>query len=136
MRVAGEPVGMRLEDVRQVLERGAAAPAPGTHPAMLGVTRVGTLLVPLVDLAVLLGWHGAARTPRDTAVLAECGGRPVVFQVDAADAVVREAPLPVPGGWRLPWASGVARSGGDLIPIVDMVVLAERLTSVEVGERA
>ncbi len=135
IRVGEERLGLRLQDVRQVADRGEVAAAPGAHPAVLGVTRLGTQLVPLVDLGQLL--HLTDRSPRpcDTVVLALCGGKPVAFQVDGADAVVRQAPEPAPGAWRLPWASGVARSPEGLIPIVDMAALAERLMAADVGER-
>lgn len=134
IRAGGEPVGFRIEDVVEVLDRGDVTPALGTHAAVLGVTRVRREHVPLVDLATLLGREPPADTPQATVVLVRCGGRRVAFQVEEADAVLREAPEPLPGGWRLPWASSVARSSEGLIPIVDMAVLAERLTSVA-GER-
>src|SRR5207249_4620776 len=49
-------------------------------------------------------------------------GRQVAFEVDDADAVVREQPLPGPRGKTLPWAVGVAEQGeGEgLVPILDL----------------
>jgi hypothetical protein len=53
----------------------------------------------------------------------------VVLEVDDAEAVLPETPKPVPEGWRIAWASGFLE-GERVIPIVDVDVLAERLSSV------
>ena len=66
-----------------------------------------------------------------TAVLVEIGAgegaRRVAFEVEDADDVVREAALPVPRGESLPWASGVARRRGALVPILDLDALGDRI---------
>jgi chemotaxis signal transduction protein len=54
--------------------------------------------------------------------------RQVAFEVDDADEVVRENPLPVPRGQDLPWAAGVARPReGALVPILDLEALEDRM---------
>ena len=62
-------------------------------------------------------------------MLVDLGGREriVALEVDDADEVVREAVLPAPPGESLPWASGVARREGTLVPILDWNVLEERI---------
>src|SRR5256885_17252309 len=66
-----------------------------------------------------------------TAVLVEIGTgegvRRVAFEVEDADDVVREVALPVPRGESLPWASGVARRRGALVPILDLDALGDRI---------
>jgi hypothetical protein len=66
------------------------------------------------------------------AVLVQLGAgeglRQVAFEVDDADDVVREAALPVPRGESLPWAAGVARRKGALVPILDLDALGDRIT--------
>jgi chemotaxis signal transduction protein len=52
----------------------------------------------------------------------------VAFEVDDANDVVREAALPVPRGESLPWAAGVARRRGALVPILDLDALGGRIT--------
>jgi hypothetical protein len=56
-------------------------------------------------------------------------GKQVAFEVDDADAVVREQPLPVPRGQSLPWAAGVAEpaGGGGLVPVLDLDALGDRI---------
>ena len=62
-------------------------------------------------------------------LLVDLGGgeRLVALEVDDADAVIREAVLPAPPGESLPWASGVARREGSLVPILDWSALVERI---------
>ena len=60
-------------------------------------------------------------------VLVELRGRQVAFEVDDADAVVREQAMPVPRGQSLPWASGVATQDGALVPILDLEALGDRI---------
>jgi len=55
------------------------------------------------------------------------GERQVAFEVDDADAVVREPALPVPRGQSLPWAAGVAEQDGTLVPILDLEALGDRI---------
>ncbi len=62
-------------------------------------------------------------------MVARCGDRRVAFEVDDADAVVREAPVSIPPEASLPWVSGVARHDEELIPILDLDALSERLTA-------
>lgn len=125
----GERLGIRVGDVRAVLDAGEVAPAPGGHPAVRGVMRVRDRPVPLVDLPLLLGRGAGRPEARRTVVLVHAREGAVALAVDEAEAVVREATLPLPPSWRLPWAGGVARSAEGLIPIVDMAVLIEWLTT-------
>lgn len=124
----GLPVGRVLEvgDTTEVLS------VPRTLPAVRGLTPLRGRLVPLVHLgAFLTGADAPAAAPNAvrTVVLVELGasGKQVAFEVDDADAVVREQPLPVPRGQMLPWAAGVAEQEGGLVPILDLDALGDRI---------
>jgi chemotaxis signal transduction protein len=124
----GFPVGRVLEvgDATEVLS------VPRTLPAVRGLTPLRGRLVPLVHLgAFLTGTDAPAAAPNAvrTVVLVELGasGKQVAFEVDDADAVVREQPLPVPRGQTLPWAAGVAEQEGGLVPILDLDALGDRI---------
>ena len=129
VQVEGARYGLPLGPVLQVDDLGEVMDVPRVLPAMRGLTPVGGRLVPLIHLGALLG----SRTPpveRGLAtVLVHLGGRErlVALEVDDADEVVREAVLPAPPGESLPWASGVARREGRLVPILDWTVLEERI---------
>ena len=94
------------------------------------VLEVGDL-VPVVHLGALMSDGTPPAERGRTAVLVEIGAgegaRRVAFEVEDADDVVREAALPVPRGESLPWASGVARRRGALVPILDLDALGDRI---------
>jgi chemotaxis signal transduction protein len=125
----GLPIGRVLEvgDATEVLN------IPRKLPAVRGLTPLRGRLVPLIHLAAFLTGSeapAAAAAGVRTVVLVElgAGGRQVAFEVDDADAVVREQPLPVPRGQTLPWAAGVAeREAGGLVPILDLDALGDRI---------
>ena len=125
----GLPIGRVLEvgDATEVLN------IPRKLPAVRGLTPLRGRLVPLIHLAAFLTGTEAPATAASgvrTIVLVElgAGGRQVALEVDDADAVVREQPLPVPRGQTLPWAAGVAeQEGGGLVPILDLDALGDRI---------
>jgi len=97
-----------------------------------GVTPLRGRLVPLVHLGALLGERPPPAERGRAAVLVQLGAgeglRQVALEVDDADDVVRETALPVPRGESLPWAAGVARRRGALVPILDLDALGDRIT--------
>lgn len=129
VQVEGNRYGLPLEPVLQVDDLGEVMDVPHVLPAMRGLTPLGGRLVPLIHLGALLGSHAPPPERGLATVLVDLGGRErlVAFEVDDADEVVREAVLPAPPGESLPWASGVARREGTLVPILDWDVLEEHI---------
>jgi chemotaxis signal transduction protein len=131
VRVDGKAYGLPLGRVLEVGDLGEVLDVPRALAAMRGVTPVRGRLVPLVHLGALMGERAAPPDRGRAAVLVEVGAgegiRHVAFEVDDADDVVREAALPVPPGESLRWATGVARRRGDLVPILDLDALGDRL---------
>jgi chemotaxis signal transduction protein len=131
VRVDGKEYGLPLARVLEVGDLADVLTVPRALAAMRGLTPLRGRLVPVVHLGALL----ADRSPPDergrAAVLVELGAgegtRRVAFEVDDADDVVREPSLPVPPGESLPWASGVARRRGTLVPILDLDALGDRI---------
>ncbi|PYO99482.1 MAG: hypothetical protein DMD60_01715 [Gemmatimonadetes bacterium] len=99
VRVDGKEYGLPLACVLEVGDLAEVLDVPRALPAMRGLTPLRGRLVPVVHLGALLG----ERT------------------------VVREPALPVPRGESLPWASGVARRRGVLVPILDLDALGDRI---------
>jgi chemotaxis signal transduction protein len=129
VRSEGRAYGLPLARVLEVGELGEVLDVPRVLPAMRGLTPFRGRLVPLVHLGALLA-NGSPPDERGaTAVLVDLGGktRLVAFEVDDADEVVREAALPVPPGESFPWADGVARREGALVPILDMALVEDRI---------
>ena len=120
----GLPVGRVLEvgDTTEVLS------IPRKLPAVRGLTPLRGRLVPLIHLGAFLSGRPAPAVEGVlTVVLVELAGKQVAFEVDDADAVVREQPLPVPRGQTLPWAAGVAEQESGLVPILDLDALGDRI---------
>ena len=91
---AGERlVGLRLEQVVEVLDLGPVHPVPCLDPAVRGVTSSRGRILPLVHLATLLGGAGG---PGGTAVLVRLDSRRLCIEVDEAEEVLREPGVPVP----------------------------------------
>ena len=137
VRSEGKPYGLPVARVLEVGDATEVLHIPRKLPAMRGLTPLRGRLVPLIHLgAFLTGSDAPPANPPGiasavrTVVLVElgAGGRQVAFEVDDADAVVREQPLTVPRGQTLPWAAGVAEQGGGLVPILDLDALGDRIT--------
>ncbi len=133
VRSEGKSYGLPVARVLEVGDATEVLAIPRNLPAVRGLTPLRGRLVPLIHLGALL--TGSEAPPAGghavrTVVLVELGasGRQVAFEVDDADAVVREQPLPVPRGQALPWAAGVAEQAGGLVPILDLDALGDRIT--------
>lgn len=128
VRVEGRAFGVPLVSVLEVADTGDVLEVPRYTPALRGLTSAKGRLVPLVHLGALLGGRSAPPERGHSQVLVMlAGGRVAALEVDDADEVVREAPLPVPAGEDLPWARGVARRGDDLVPVLDLAAVEERI---------
>ena len=137
VRADGKTYGLPVARVLEVGDTTEVLHIPRKLPAVRGLTPLRGRLIPLIHLGAFLTGSdappaappGAAAGAVRTVVLVElgAGGRQVAFEVDEADAVVREQPLPVPRGQTLPWASGVAEQGGGLVPILDLDALGDRI---------
>jgi chemotaxis signal transduction protein len=127
VRVGGRPFGLPLGPVLEVGDLGEVLDVPRALSAVRGLTPARGRLVPLIHLGALLKDQTPPVERGGAMVLVNIGGRLVELEVDDADEVVREAPLPVPPGESLPWASGMGRREGDLIPILDLEALGERI---------
>ncbi len=134
VRSNGKPYGLPVARVLEVGDATEVLTIPHTLPAVRGLTPLRGRLVPLIHLGAFLMGSEAPPTVAGnvvrTVVLVElgAGGRQVAFEVDDADAVVREQPLPVPRGQTLPWAAGVAEQADGLVPILDLDALGDRIT--------
>jgi hypothetical protein len=88
-------------------------------------------MVPVIHLGALLEGASCPSERGDTGVLVSVGGRCVCLEVDEAELLVRERALPVPPGSTLPWAFGVAKHAGGLVPLLDLPALSTRLMETE-----
>lgn len=128
VRSEGRLYGLPLASVREVEDLGEVMEVPRALVSLRGLAPLRGRLVPLVHLGALLGDRSPPVERGRTAVVVElAGGRFIALEVDDADAVVRDPGLAVPDMEALPWASGVGRPRGDLVPILDIESLGERI---------
>jgi len=128
VRSEGKSYGLPVERVLEVGDTTEVLSIPRKLPAVRGLTPLRGRLVPLIHLGAFLSGRPAPAVEGVlTVVLVELAGKQVAFEVDDADAVVREQPLPVPRGQTLPWAAGVAERESGLVPILDLDALGDRI---------
>jgi purine-binding chemotaxis protein CheW len=119
VRVGGEVCMLPLADIQTVMRAGVVTPAPSSRRELVGVAAVRGRIVPVFDLAALLG--AAADTSRDWLVIAQ--GHPVAFAVAAVDGYVAVPRAAIVG--TTVTLDGVAR------PIVPLGRMVEDLTRKE-----
>jgi chemotaxis signal transduction protein len=127
VRTGNRRVGLELSHVLGVTPLASVHPVPSVESAVRGVAAVQGKMVPVIHLGALL--EGVACPPvfGALAVLVSVGGRRLCLEVDEAELLVRDRALPVPPGSTLPWAFGVARHAGGLVPLLDLPALSSRL---------
>lgn len=126
-RVAGETYAVPAGHVVEVAPTAELSRVPGTRPGLAGVRNMRGTILPVIDLAALLGI--ARTTPPGRVLVAEAGGQQAGFEIDEVDAVRvlaepdAEADSPLLIGARL--------DGGQLIGFIDVPrVFADLLRSV------
>ena len=127
VRAERRAYGLPLDRVVEVADLTEVLEVPRAEVAMRGLTPLRGRLVPLLHLAAFLGQRTPPVERGRAVVLVELHGRLVAFEVDDAEAVVREAALPLPEGESLPWATGVAPRQDGLVPILDLDALGDRI---------
>lgn len=85
VRVAGEEYALPADRVREVARGGQFAPVPGAPAVVLGVRNLRGQVVPVIDLAGVLGLDREGQPP--FVVVVEHAGRVAAFGVDALRGV-------------------------------------------------
>ncbi|HLQ23910.1 MAG TPA: chemotaxis protein CheW [Gemmatimonadales bacterium] len=127
VRAGRRQVALTLEHLVEVVDPGMPIGVPARQPALRGLTTVRGQLVPLVHLGALLDGGACPAAVGDAGVVIAVGDRRICLEVEAVEEVVREPALPVPAGETLPWALGVTRASGGLVPVLDIPALGGRL---------
>jgi chemotaxis signal transduction protein len=129
VRLGARLVGLPIGFIIAVEALGPIHPVPTSEPACRGVTRTRGRIMPVLSLADLIGQTGDVTG--GTAILLVLSGKSLCLEVDDAESIIRGNPLPLPREEALPWASGVIRLTNELIPLVDLEAIGERLTIPE-----
>ena len=116
VRVAGEDYALPVADVLEIAEFGEIAPVPGATAAVLGIRNLRGQVLPVVDLAGVLGLAPTAAPER--IVIADEGGRRAGLAVDAV-AGVEQLPAATEDA-ESPHLKGAALAAGGLVGMVDV----------------
>jgi chemotaxis signal transduction protein len=128
VRAGGERYGLALDAVREVLDVVAAPqPVPARTAALRGVIPHRERFLSLLHLGALLAGGAPPAAVGDTAVVVETLRAAMALEVDDVEAVVDRGATYV-GATAAPWVEGVWRVGTELVTVLDLGVLAERVT--------
>jgi purine-binding chemotaxis protein CheW len=123
VRVAGESYAMPVEHVLEAAELGQVRAVPGARPELLGIKSVRGQILPVIDLARMLG---APRTaPPGRLLVAEALGFRVGFGIDDVTGIgeLGELDEDTESGLLV----GATLSDGDLVGVVDVPRVFESL---------
>jgi chemotaxis signal transduction protein len=127
VRSGGARYGLSLDAVREVVDIVTAPrPVPARSASMRGVLALRERHVSLIHLASLVAGGSPPGAVGDTAVVVVVDGAPMALEVDDVESVVDRTADYV-GAAPVAWASGVWRVGADLVTVLDLGVLAERI---------
>jgi chemotaxis signal transduction protein len=128
VRAGGRRVGIAVEAVIEVREPDELGAIPSLEPALRGVATLRGQLMPVLNLAALLGGEPA---PVAVVVVTDLGGRRVGLEVDDADIVVGAGTPLISADETLPWARAIAALPDQVyVPLLDLGALSARLTEV------
>jgi purine-binding chemotaxis protein CheW len=128
VRVGTERYGLPLADVREVMDLVPPRPVPTRSPALRGLMPLREHFVSLVHLGALIAEGQAPAGLAGTAAIVMVGGVKLALEVDDVEAVVDRSATFV-GPAPEPWASGIWRVGTDLVTVLDLGVLGERIVT-------
>jgi len=123
LRVAAEALAMPADHVLEVAQLGEVGAVPRARPEMLGVRNVRGQILPVVDLAMLLGIPRTA--PPSRLLVAETGGIRAGFAIDEVIDVGELADPTEETASDL--LAGATLADGDLIGIIDLPRVFELL---------
>lgn len=125
LRTGGEHYAVPVEGVLEVAELGHITPVPGADAFVLGVRNLRGQIIPVIDLAALLGL--AAEHAPERLVVAEHGGRRAGLAVQEISDV---GPIGEPTETvEARFVRGATFVDGALVGVVDVGAMLDALTT-------
>jgi chemotaxis signal transduction protein len=131
VRAGTRRVGLDLQHVIGVAPLDGVYAVPAVEAAVRGVAAIQGTMVPVIHLGALLERSPCPASITGQGVLVAIQGRRLCLEVDDAELLVRGRALPVPPGTSFPWAIGLARHSGDLVPLLDLPALSSRFLEAQ-----
>jgi chemotaxis signal transduction protein len=123
LRVSSEAYAIAVEDVREVAELGQVRAVPRARPELLGVRNLRGQILPVVDLAPVLGI--ARSVPPGSLLVVAAGDRRAGFAIDEVTGV-GELPDPTEET-DSDLLTGATLDGGDLIGVISVTRVLDSL---------
>jgi purine-binding chemotaxis protein CheW len=116
LRVAAEAYAIPVTQVRGVSDLGQVTPVPGSPPGVLGVRNLRGQLVPVIDLAVMLGISRVGAP--GYLLVAQAQGEQAGLAIDAVSGVTElpDREEDAESGM----LSGAVLDGDDLVGVIDV----------------
>jgi chemotaxis signal transduction protein len=127
VRAAGREIALPVAVVDEVVEIETPLPAPAVGATVRGLVPIRGRLVPVVHLASAVGIGELGPEVASLGVAVQATGRRLVMEVDEVIDLVVSADERLPRGWQGRWATTALRRGGDLVPVLDVEWIVERL---------
>jgi len=127
VRLAKEVYAVPVRHVVEIRELGEGACVPGAGPAMLGVRNVRGHVLPVADLAALLGV--SSQTPGNLMLVAEADGVQIGLAVDEVIDVGEMGEPAEPADSSL--LVGATMADGDLVGVIDMPRVLQTLQGTQ-----
>jgi chemotaxis signal transduction protein len=126
---AGESYALPVDEVLEVADFEGVTPVPGAAPTVLGLRNLRGAVLPVVDLAGVLGLTRAGAPQR--IVVAAASGRTAGLAVDSVSGV--EALPAASEPTDSPYLSGAALDDGTLVGVVDLASVLDAAQGVVAG---
>lgn len=127
LRIGREAYAVPTESVIEVVDIAQVTPVPRAPQSLLGLTPVRARLLPLLDLACLLGVDRSNAVGR--AIVVQAAGAVVALAVDAVTDVVS-----LPGGLQdseSDLVEGAAIVGGEFVGVLALQRVLDRATGAD-----
>lgn len=125
IRIGAEPYAIRLADIRGLYADRRILPLPSRMPELLGVTGFRGQIVPVYQLAALLGLSGAAAPRWMVLALASA---PLAFAFDAFEShICAAAHQLIASGSGAEQSCEAVRTDAGVVPVLPMRELVERI---------
>ena len=135
--VAGQIFGLDIMAIREIRAWSPPTRLPRVPGHVAGVVNLRGAILPVIDLAVRLGWPGSEPTPRHAMIVTQLCGQLRGLIVDsvrdivtvAADAV--QAPPTIPDSGVEPFLDGLVALEDRMIMVLDLAALNAEEIAIE-----
>lgn len=135
-----EDYGVSIEQVREIRPLESITKVPNAKRYVKGVMNLRGMIVPVIDVKEKLGFSSGETNQKARILVADVDGNLIGLLIDEVDQVMRIPPNDVetslPGGLEsISYISGVAKTVGRLIVLLDVPKLLETDSALDAGVR-